>query len=102
MQALLHVDQLLDLALHQARDRDARPLGDDLGDLLVGDLLVQQARLRRVQLAQPLLLLGQLGLELRDLAVAQLRGALQVGVALGALGLAVRLLEALLGRRGSP
>ena len=36
-------------------------------------------------------------LELGDLAVAQLGGALEVAVALGALGLAVRLLELLLG-----
>ena len=40
-------------------------------------------------------------LELRDLAVAQLGRALEVGLALGALGLAVGLLELLLQRRGS-
>src|SRR5947208_3612181 len=39
---------------------------------------------------------GEALLELRDLAVAQLGRALEVGLALGALGLAVRLLEALL------
>ena len=44
--------------------------------------------------------LGELALELGDLAVAQLGGALQVGFALGALGLAVRLLEALLDLAG--
>ena len=38
----------------------------------------------------------QLGFELGDLAVAQLGRALQIGVALGALGVAVRLLESLL------
>ena len=43
-----------------------------------------------------LLGLRQLALELGDLAVAQLGGPLEVGVALGALGVAVRLLEALL------
>ena len=54
----------------------------------------------RLELAQArLLVLDQL-LELGDLAVAQLGGPLEVGVALGALGLAVRLLEALLQRRG--
>ena len=37
-------------------------------------------------------------LQLRDLAVAQLRGTLEVGLALGALGVAVGLLQALLGR----
>src|SRR5213594_1379204 len=30
LEPLLHVHQLLDLALHQARHRDAGPLGDDL------------------------------------------------------------------------
>ena len=43
------------------------------------------------------LLLGDQLLELGDLAVAQLGRALEVGVALGALGVAVRLLQALLG-----
>ena len=42
--------------------------------------------------------LGELALELGDLAVAQLGGALQVGLALGALGVAVRGVEALLER----
>ena len=42
------------------------------------------------------LALGELALELGDLAVAQLGRALEVGLALGALGVAVRLLEALL------
>ena len=89
VQALLHVDQLLDLALHQARDRDPRPLGDDLGDVLLGHLLGQHRAAVAVQLGEPRLLLGDGLLELGDLAVAKLRGALQVGVALGALGLAV-------------
>ena len=39
VQALLHVDELLDLALDQAGDRDAGPLADDLGDLLDVDAL---------------------------------------------------------------
>ena len=43
VQPLLHVDQLLDLALHQLRDRDAGPLGHDLGDVLVVDLLLEEA-----------------------------------------------------------
>ena len=43
VQALLHVDELLDLALHEPADRDAGPLGDDLGDVLGGDLLLEEA-----------------------------------------------------------
>ena len=34
VEALLHLDQLLDLALEQTADRDPGPLADDLGDVL--------------------------------------------------------------------
>ena len=44
VQHLVEAQQLLALALHQPRDRDARPAGDDLGDLVLGHLLAQQAR----------------------------------------------------------
>ena len=52
VQALLHVDQLLDLALHQAGDGDAGPLGDDLGDVLLGDLLGQHRAAIAVELGE--------------------------------------------------
>ena len=89
VQALLHVDELLDLALHEAADRDARPFGDDLGDVLGGDLLLQEAGVP----VGPLLGLEQLALELRDAAVAQLGGALQIGLALGDVGLVLGAVE---------
>ena len=38
---LLHADELLHLALHEAGDGDAGPLGDDLGDVLLVDLLLE-------------------------------------------------------------
>ena len=41
VEALLHVDELLDLALDEPGDRDAGPLADDLGDLLDVDALGQ-------------------------------------------------------------
>ena len=41
VQPVLHVEQLLDLALHQSADRDAGPLADDLGDVLFVHLLLQ-------------------------------------------------------------
>ena len=41
VQPLLHVNQLLDLALHQPADRNVRPLADDLGDVLLVDLLLE-------------------------------------------------------------
>src|SRR3954462_5841034 len=40
--AILHVHELLGLALHQARDGDAGPLADDLGDVLGRDLLLEE------------------------------------------------------------
>ena len=39
VEPLLHLDELLELALHQLRDRDPGPGGDDLGDVVGGDLL---------------------------------------------------------------
>ena len=50
-----------------------------------------------MQLGEAGLLLSDGPLELRDLAVAKLRSALEVRVALGALGLAIGLLQARLG-----
>ena len=41
----LEVQQLLGLALQEPADRDAGPRRDDRGDVLVGDLLVDHARL---------------------------------------------------------
>jgi hypothetical protein len=38
----VETQQLLALALHETGDRNAGPSGDDLGDLLFGDLLAQQ------------------------------------------------------------
>ena len=49
VQAVLHLDQLLDLALEQARDRDAGPLADHFGDVLLVDLFLDQAHAARVR-----------------------------------------------------
>src|SRR5919108_399015 len=94
VQPLLHVDQLLDLALEHPRHRDARPLGHDLGDLVGVDTLGQVDR-RLDFVVRPRLGLRELLLELRDLAVAQLGGALVVELALGALELHARGVEPL-------
>ena len=69
------------------------PLGDDLGDVLLGDLLGQHRAAIAVELGQLRLTLLDRPLELRDAAVAQLCRALEVGVPLGPLGLALHLLE---------
>ena len=81
------MDQLLGLALEQPVDRDARPAGDDGGDVVLVDLLLDHRVLGPRAL-------GELALERRDLAVADLGDALQVAVALGALGLHPQLVEA--------
>ncbi len=44
-QAVLHVDQLLDLAFQHLRHGNAGPLRDDAGDVFFVDFLLQHARL---------------------------------------------------------
>ena len=88
VEALLHVDQLLDLALHQPADRDPGPLADDLGDVLLGHLLGQHRAALGLELVELRLLVGHRPLELGDRPVLELGGPLEVGVALGPLDLA--------------
>ena len=95
VQRVLHADELGHLALHQAADRDPRPLGDDLGDVLLVDLFLQH-RLVGLQLVEPRGLRLDVGLELAHRPVAELRGAIEVALALGPLGLGARGLEPLL------
>jgi ATP-dependent Clp protease ATP-binding subunit ClpB len=97
VQALLHVNELLDLALHQARDRDAGPLGDDLGDVLrVDDVLEEFRSGHRGRLELGGLGRRQLLLELGDRPVLKLGCATEVGLALCALELDPRHLQLLL------
>ena len=93
MQPVLHLHQLLDLAFDQAADRDAGPAGDDLGDVLGVDLLLQQSPVlcRRFLLLR----LAQLLLELHQRAVLQLGGAVQVVGAAGLLDLDLGLVDLL-------
>jgi hypothetical protein len=44
VQDLVQPQQLLAFALEQSRDGDTGPAGDDFSDLVLGDLLAQQAR----------------------------------------------------------
>ena len=76
VEPLLHVNQLLDLALHQTADRNVRPLADDLGDVLLVDLFLQHP-LTFLQLGEPRLRLADSLLELRDPSVLEL-GRLRV------------------------
>ena len=89
VQPLLHVDELLHLALEQPVDGDLRPGGDDGGDVVLVDLLLHH----RLDGADGLAALGQLLLERRQQAVADLGDALEVAVALGPLGLHPQLVD---------
>jgi hypothetical protein len=91
VEALLHVDELLDLTLQQTRDGDLGPARDDLGDVLGVDDLAQEARIA----VGALLALGGLALQFGDDAVAQPCGLLQIGLALGALQIDLGLLQEL-------
>ena len=76
LEPLGHVHQLLDLAFQHAGDRDAGPLGDDAGDVLFADFLLQQGGV----LHGFELLLGGLDFlfDFREPAVAELGGFLPV------------------------
>ena len=92
---LFHAHELLHLALEQPRHGDAGPAGDDLGDVVGVDLLLQHL-LVALELVEALRLRGDLGVELAHRAVPQLGRALEVALALGALGLVAGVLEPLL------
>ncbi len=94
-QLLFHVQQLFLLAFHHFGDRDARPLRDQLGDLFGADFFRHQ---RALLLRCFELLLGraEILLELNQLAVANLGGALEVAGTLHALELGVQRLALLL------
>ena len=91
--ALLHVQQLVALALEHPLDRNAGPARDDCGDLVGVDLLLHHRRpwpLRRLSSAFELLL------QRRDLAVRELAGAREIAAALRLLQLGALLVELLL------
>ncbi len=88
MQPLLHVDQLLGLALEQTLDGDARPAGDDRRDVVLVDLLLHHRVLGRPRVA-----LGELPLELGQVGRADLGDAREVARALGPLVLHPQLVD---------
>ena len=75
VQALLHVDELLDLALHQAGDRDAGPAATTSATSSAVTSSWRKPASRAV--ARPRASARRAALELGDLAVAQLGGALR-------------------------
>ena len=91
MQIVVQVQDFLPLPFHQLGNRDAGPLGDDAGDFLLGDSVMDHgagpALLRQaLRLLQLLLQGGQVG-------VFQLGRLLILVAQLGVLDLAVQLLD---------
>src|SRR5207244_3315294 len=78
-QALFHVDELLRLALEQPVDRDPGPAGDDRGDVVLVHLLLHHRVLGVRAVA-----LRELAFERRQLAMTDLRSAVEVSGTLGA------------------
>ena len=87
VQTVLEMNQLLGLTLEQSIHRDPRPTRHDRGDVVLVDLLLHHRVLRARALRE-------LGLELRDLAVADLRDTLEIALTLGPFGLHPKLVEA--------
>src|ERR1039458_706855 len=83
LEALGHLHELLDLALHHAGDGDAGPFGDNAGDILLVDLLFEEG----VLLDGLHLLLGgeDVLFDLPEAAVAQLGGLFPIAGAAGFL-----------------
>ena len=80
-QALFHLDELLHFAFEHARDGNAGPLADDLGDVFLVDLFFQHARRAAPLPSCDGVQLLQLGFELGQFAVLDLRGALELALA---------------------
>ena len=81
------MDELLRLAFHEPRDRNARPPADDERDVVLVDLFLHHRLVLRG------LTLLELGFERRQLAVADLGHALEVALALRPLGFLAQLVD---------
>ncbi len=97
VQGVFHVQQLFAVALQHLGHRDAGPLGDHLGDLLVGDLVAQQLALAGLGLGGR----GQLAFQFGNLSVLQLAHARQVAGAARRVQLDAQLIELSANVRGA-
>ena len=86
MQLLVNMQQLLDLHPQAGSTLGDGPAADHLGDVFFVHLFLQQLELTLL-LRQPLLFLLELAFQPRQSAIAQLRGAVEVVLALGLLDL---------------
>src|SRR5256714_6387028 len=95
-QTLLHRDELLHLAFEHLRDGHARPLGDDLRDVLLVNLFLEEDAVS-LKLGQLLALLGELAFEFGNPPVLKFGGARQVASVACLLQLDAQLLKLVLG-----
>ena len=93
VQRILDMEKLVALALHHLGHRNAGRAGHDFGDLLGADLGAQELRLLRLAFRRLLVRLVELGLELRQLAVLELRHLLPVALAARFLHLELDLVD---------
>jgi hypothetical protein len=94
VEPLFHAQELLDLSLHQAADRDVRPSAHDFGDVFLVHFLLQHPA-GLLHLGETCFLLLQPTLELRQLPVLELGGLRIVSRLLRMLHLEPDLLELL-------
>ncbi len=92
VQHFVEVQQLLALALHELCHRDAGPLGDDAGDLLLGHGVVHEGVVALAALGRGFGL-GELLFEARQVGVLQARGLFVLIVALGLFDLGVQVVN---------
>jgi hypothetical protein len=90
VQSLLHVDQLFRLALEQTVDRDSGPACDHHRDVVLVHLFLDHRVLGLSAVA-----FGELAFQRRQLAVANLRGAVEVAAALRAFVLHAQRVDSL-------
>ena len=71
VQPFFHVDELLNLSLHETADRNMRPLADDFGDVLFVNLFLQHAQALFGCRGEPFFVRANLLLQARQSAVLQ-------------------------------
>ena len=92
MDDLVEAQQLFALALHQTADGDARPLADDVGDLVLGHGVMHHGVVAIVLLGRSLGVL-ELLFKRGQIRILELRGFLVLEIGLRPLDVAVHLLD---------
>src|SRR6185437_4211639 len=94
-QLLVELRESFTFALEHSRNRNTRPARDHFGDVVGGDLLLEELR-SAVTARELVLRLPHALLELRDAAVGDLGGLREIAAACGLLGFDARLIDLLL------